>query len=381
MYLDKVCTYTRFLLLLSAIGFSSLSAPCFAEDVLNQILKDVIEQIGGTGEQPEQPQPSNNKRWRNPNTVDSESSEDTVPVPGSVPDETDVDQSDTKSKVTNRVNALLVRDESGNILLYPFNGNSFADGKTVASDWDDIIAYTVGDWNEDGMSDILAYNQDEQLILHKLGKRFFEEGKTVGTISNFTNMFAQDWNGDGISDVMTRRDNGNLYLSIFEDGFFQDEKKIGNKWQFVDYFDGDWDNDGMADLMVRKDNGDLILYPFNGRFFDNGKKVGSRWNFANYFPSDWDGDGGLDLMVRTEEEDLIFYKFDGEFKNGKRVGVRWNFSHYLPGDWDGDGTSDMMIRTAEGDMVLYLFNGRKFGKAKKVGNGWFFTHYQPITIW
>ena len=189
----------------------------------------------------------------------------------------------------------------------------------VATGWN-YTNYFVGDWSGSGiMRDVLVRNQAGEMFLYPFKYKSFTGGGgpiKVGDGWNYTNYFVADWGGDSNSDVLVRNSTGDMFLYIFANGTFPSTPvKVGDGWNFTNYFVGDWIGDERPDLLVRNAAGDMLLYEFrDGTFYhtQGPTQVGNGWNFSDYFVADWVGDHRPDMVVRTASGDMLLY----EFKNG-----------------------------------------------------------------
>jgi len=166
----------------------------------------------------------------------------------------------------------------------------------------------TGDFNGDGRDDILWRN-DAGLLVDWLGKA---DGSFTDNGVNFrANPGAAwhiagtgDFNGDGISDVLWRNDNGALVdwlgrgNGAFADNGSNFSANPGTAWHIAGT--GDFNGDGKSDILWRNDNGVLTewLGQANGGFADNSANFlanpGSAWRVVEI--ADVNGDGRSDIL-------------------------------------------------------------------------------------
>jgi hypothetical protein len=288
---------------------------------------------------------------------------------------------------------LIVRNEDGELRLYPFLEGSFHGhfgGKRVAHGFHHTH-YFVGNWTGCGTDELLVRTEDGDMLFYPFRDSTFYghgDGMKVAHGFDYTHYFVGNWTGNGTDDLLVRTEQGDMLLYPFDNGTFYGHGggvKVGRGFDFTHYLVGNWTGDGTDDLIVRSENGDMLLYPFrDGTFYGHGgaTKVGEGFNYTHYFVGNWTGDGTDDLIVRSENGDVLLYPFhDGTFRGqggGAWVGEGFNFTHYLVGKWTGNGTDDMLVRTKDGDMLLFPFRNNTFyghGGGRKVGEGFDFTHY------
>lgn len=193
-----------------------------------------------------------------------------------------------------------------------------------------------------------------------------------------------DWNGDLDADVLAIQDDGDLILYPGNSAAgWGTPRQIGSGWQTRDQVQmaGDWDGDGDTDIIARNpDNGDLWLYRGDGSGgFSGWGVIGIRWNVFDEIvaPGDWDNDGDDDLIARRASDGALFlYEGDGAggFDDSLQIGTGWQTRDLITpvGDWNGDGNNDLLARNpANGDLWLYAGNGiGAFSAYRPIGSGW-----------
>jgi Ca2+-binding RTX toxin-like protein len=157
---------------------------------------------------------------------------------------------------------------------YVPNGGTFL--KTVSTDWQ---VAAVGDFNGDGISDILWRNSSGS-ITDWLGTA---NGSFTDNASHALNSVSTDWqiagvgdiNGDGISDIIWRNVDGRVtdWLGTSSGGFTPNAANfytsLGTDWQVASI--GDFNGDGHDDIEWRSTDGRITnwLGTSNGSFTDN----------------------------------------------------------------------------------------------------------------
>jgi len=288
-----------------------------------------------------------------------------------------------------RYDALLVQTSNSALIVYPFGGKRFLDGKVAAQDWDSQDA-VMTDWNRDGVADLLTVGHDGKLWLRLQLNGALQPAQAVDSArSGFRQVFSGDFDGDGNLEAIARQDNGDMifYAARFApstssgNGGGWSGQRIGNSWHFSHYWARDWNGDGTTDFLVRNEQGDLILYPLRNGAFQTGAQMGNGWHFTDYFADDWNGDRSPDLLVRNASGDLILYAFRaaGGFEPGNVVARGWRYTHYFPGEWAGQ--AGMLLRDRDGGMFFSAFQGQSgFLPPEQVGNDWHFQTYLPFRL-
>jgi enediyne biosynthesis protein E4 len=261
------------------------------------------------------------------------------------------------------------------------------------------IAIAVGDYDNDGLSDLYVTGYGHNVLYHNLGGCKFEDvteraGVKVGGFS--TGAAWADFDRDGHLDLFVARyvhtDLHHLpppdprvegYRSVIlqmpdemegetdflfrnrGDGTFEDvSKKAGvsnpGKLHGMGVVWGDYDNDGWPDLYVTNDGGTNYLYHNNGdgTFAENGILSGTATgthgevygNMAADF-GDFNRDGKLDLVTtRYSRQPVSLYRNDqivfidvaaeSGLTQPTLAPVKWGVGF---GDFDNDGWPDILI--------------------------------------
>lgn len=278
---------------------------------------------------------------------------------------------------------------------------------TTALD-DNDISLQSGDWDGDGVQDLLTINPiTGNHTFFKNNKQFSYVSSTSNLITSSSNTNLNsikqktprvlDINGDGFSDIMFYDpdegnniwflNNGNEFpqLSFTNKGQLVPKSEfekvlIDNSYKLIQPYFGDYNGDGLTDLM-------LYLWT-NGRnhFFLNNSK-GTSLNFSSVrnsqnvisgtqliggtdvqiIPGDWNGDGLLDLMryKRGNGANRWFINTGGggdpsfvhynSLIAGNEIDGNTNVQIQF-GDWNGDGLSDLMWHNKSGGATRWYYN-------------------------
>jgi hypothetical protein len=186
-----------------------------------------------------------------------------------------------------------------------FIGNIGKVNINTGTDWH---AIGTGDYNGDGLADVLWQNTNGT-IREWLGQK---DGSFAGNIDhvNFVPAAGEhvvgtgDFNGDGIDDILWQSDSGVVTDSLGQsDGSFVDNSAhvnitTGTSWHVIGT--GDFNGDGLSDILWRNDNGTVRewLGQTDGTFVGNTANV-------NFVPAagahvvaigDYNGDSIDDLL-------------------------------------------------------------------------------------
>ena len=254
--------------------------------------------------------------------------------------------------------------------------------------FDNLVA--AGDVDGDGQQDLVANASDGTLYLYP-GNRSTGGFRSRSVVGGGWQVYDRllgvgDWNGDGVDDLMARdRRTGALYLyrGARGRGTYAPRVQIGTGFLPYDSMTaaGDVDGDGHPDLVIHDGDGKLRLYPGNGGTgFLSPSVVGAGWWGINAVVgrSDWNGDGKDDLIGRRPDGTLWFYAGPGRKGAGYtrvgQAGSGWQGYSTLvaPGNWTPDGHPDLIGRKAA-DRTLWLSYGDGRGGifgGRRIGSGW-----------
>ncbi len=222
-----------------------------------------------------------------------------------------------------------------------------------------------GDWNADGISDVMWYDKDEgdnnwfindgnadfdSFSLNPIEKNLLENG---------TSLHFGDWNGDGINDLLwynKTTGNNKWFINQNDFVFTQNTTSIPNN-QIIGgdgLFTGDWNLDGMTDVMwydeasglnnwYLKSYDQTISLVINPIYPDE-IKGGEGILFA-----DWNGDDISDVVWwdKSNGENSFFINrgdlnFD-KFTNSITPSNLLNGTTLIPFDSDGNGVTDILL--------------------------------------
>ncbi|MGW5399382.1 FG-GAP-like repeat-containing protein [Streptomyces sp. NPDC003952] len=247
-------------------------------------------------------------------------------------------------------------------------------------DWVRKTAFHApGDMNNDGVADLAAIWGDGSLYVYPGDKAKGLAGTSVAQLGGTTwatakQLAAGDFNGDGISDLLSVWNDGTLHLykgdgkGKITDGVTLTEG--ASSWGPIKQFTaGDFTGDGVADLVAGWTDGTLHLYKGKGDGqLASETKVntgGSTWGTVKLLPAgDFNGDGIADLMAVWTDGTLHYYPGDGTGQIGDGVAVplggnTWGtVRHMTAGDFNADGISDLMAIWTDGSLHLYKGDGK-----------------------
>lgn len=253
-------------------------------------------------------------------------------------------------------------------------------------------ALTYGDWNGDGLTDILAYE-------NSTGNNtwFVNNGSTTFSVSDLSIdpvvidgkwWTTGDWNGDGIDDFFwyDKGDGRNRWYVNNTDwqggatklSFRLEDNPVaaadiapGTSASNIYFLFGDWNSDGFQDFMtIRKDTGQNTWFVNDGTVhfekYTNLIQPSYLAGFTAFNFADWNGDGLLDLMVHAAISGAnYFFVGTGQLSFSPSVlaitpGEIDQTCTIRVGDFDANGTNDFMCYGSElGDNRWYYSQGER----------------------
>jgi serralysin len=275
------------------------------------------------------------------------------------------------------ISDILWRNDNGNFTDWlgasngGFSSNAVNELNGVSTSWQ--IAGT-GDFNGDGRVDVLWRNNDGR-ITDWLGAA---NGSFTDNAANALNGVSTDWhiagigdfNGDGISDILWRNTDGRVtdWLGNLNGGFTPNSSQfydtVSTDWKIVGT--GDFNGDGYTDIMWRNVDGRITnwLGTANGSFTDNVANayngVSLDWHVAGI--GDFNGDGRDDILWLNSDgrvTDWLSTANGGYQPNSANfytsLGTNWQVANV--GDYNGDGRADILWRSSDGRMTDWLGTG------------------------
>ncbi|WP_235737130.1 FG-GAP-like repeat-containing protein [Nocardioides alcanivorans] len=267
---------------------------------------------------------------------------------------------------------LLVRDKASQVAwVRPGRGNgTFGKAFGPLRSLKGLTSVSAGAVGGTSRPDMVVLAGGKLRVLKHSGTR------NVGTPVNLGSGFSGsdvllnvgDWDRDGIGDIVTRNAKGNLRLHRgLGNDRFASPKKIGTGFTNVTLLAavGDVTGDGFPDLMGQPKGSSMRVYPGSGSglrssFVARGSVAGS----AQLGLGRWNADGAPDVLVRNGSA-LTWYQGNGPGGlTGAPARIATDVAAYdlvlSPGDVTRDGRQDLVVRT-KGKGQLWVLPGTSKG--------------------
>ena len=233
----------------------------------------------------------------------------------------------------------------------------------------------TGDFNGDGLSDIINYPCDPQLF-YANGSAFETPIPLSIEFDDYDNTWVSDFNGDGKEDLYLSNNNssdnmGQLWLAtdatatnkgfacVTQNGS-TDCANIAVD-QLGSTFVADFTGDGLTDLFTSNSAGGM-LYVGTGSGFDDGTPTGavgegdaSTCTVGGAFTciADFNADGLTDILTGDSSEATLYYANGSGFGDGTSTGVDLSGDYQWVGDFNGDAMPDLLVANGTTGTVYY----------------------------
>ena len=241
----------------------------------------------------------------------------------------------------------------------------------------DPVAVAVGDVNGDGFPDVMVTNNDSGDVTVLLGNGDGTVGSaSVGfAVGGYPSRPAMigDWNGDGLMDIVVPDDNYSLvYMKGYGDGSFRAAVNYytpvsdNGEAESFDIATGDLNGDGIADVVVGNccdaSMGITVFLARADGSLQPGVNYGSGGGMKYVAVADLDGDGKLDIAASDNVSGMVQIFLgvgDGTFTTGGAYPTdvtNTTPSAIVAADFNGDGKIDLAVSNATGNNVGVMLN-------------------------
>ena len=241
---------------------------------------------------------------------------------------------------------ILWHDNSGNLAIWEMSGTTILNPSnsglgSVPTVWS-IVG--IGDFNGDGYADILWRNTStgDLAIWEMNGTTILNPNNSgLGNVpTNWSVVGVGDFNGDGMADILWRNNtNGNVAIWLMNGTTVTNSSTatFGNMpatWSVAGT--GDFNGDGKSDILWRDTSGDIAIWEMNGTTILNPSATGvgslsTVWSVA--VTGDFNSDGKSDILWTDTSGDLAIW-----YMNGTAIGSGTGLGT-MPTTWTIQGTN------------------------------------------
>ncbi|EJL79428.1 Insecticide toxin TcdB like protein, partial [Polaromonas sp. CF318] len=250
-------------------------------------------------------------------------------------------------------------------------------GAVPTTNWDPTKAW-VGDFNGDGLNDLMSYYGGNLATFLSNGDGTYTQKVSAVPTTNWdpTKAWTGDFNGDGLTDLLSYY-GGNLatFLSNGDGTYTQKLNAVPTtNWDPTKAWTGDFNGDGVTDLMSYY-GGNLVTFfsMGDGAYTQKVSAVPTNWDAGRVWIGDFDGDGFTDLMSYYGGNLITFFS-NGDSTYTQKVSAvpttNWDPTKAWTGDFNGDGGTDLMSYYG-GNLVTFVLEGsyKRFVTAFMSGGG------------
>ena len=257
---------------------------------------------------------------------------------------------------------------TGELEVWHMVGSQIADVMPLPMTDPRWLAAGTGDFDLDGITDILWYDPD-----HHTGRIWLMgDSASVGEVNvklrpGWVVVGAGDFNGDGRGEIVTWDQSSRVEIWGLKRKLVRFARmSISGRREIVGF--GDIDGDGDDDIIVQDRNkrtieASLMSADFSIRWVLLDRQRKARWGVID--SADYDGDGQCDLLWRDISSDGqgsagVWHLTSSLDLSGDPLDLNLGSDHSVAGsaDYDGDGSADLLVfNSSTRELALWLMSG------------------------
>ena len=298
---------------------------------------------------------------------------------------------------------VLLANGSGSLVDWTMNGSAIVSGDYLTYQGQNVgspqlSVAGLGDLNGDGKTDILMgdpnngtfydWTMNGSAVASENQLTYQNQPVELGPSSGWTVAGLGDFNGDGMADILLRNTNGAFAEWTMDGSTIESAAKLtyqgnavdpGPAWSVAGI--GDFNGDHNSDLLLRNTDGTLADWSMNGSTIDSAQDVSfqgaavtlsSSWNIVGV--GDFSGDGMADILLQNGGGSLVEWIMNGsqiEFGQaitfqGAPVSLNSSWAVAEIGDFNGGGNADIIWRNSSGALAEWAMNGAAITSANPV---------------
>jgi FG-GAP-like repeat len=294
----------------------------------------------------------------------------------------------------NGISDILWRNDAGQLALWDINsggaiaGSGFLTaGGSVVSPGASWSVGAISDFSGDGRADVLWRDTGGQTALWTMNGNAIVAsasltagGAAVNPDPSWSVAGAGDFNGDGMSDILWRSSSGQLALWQMNGASITASSSVtaggapvnpDPSWSVAGL--GDFDGDGMSDILWRSAAGEVAVWTMNGSTIVGGGdtsvggtavRPGPTWSIAGV--GDFNADGNADILWRDSASNaLVVWLMNGASiissgavtANGAGMSPDASWHVVEIGDFNDDARADILWRNDNGALAEWQMKG------------------------
>lgn len=251
---------------------------------------------------------------------------------------------------------------------------NFSDEKSILSNYNGAYAIGVADFDKNNTLDVCAtsiYNHNLILIKNIDGAGNFDTPITLeeSILNEPQKIIAGDFNADGVQDILiaNQRHNNLVWYKNNNDGTFQHNIITADDGALDRVIaQEDFDGDGSSDIITSLAQGSFaLLYWYKnidglGNFEQKSIQLKNYNNIVQIMPVDIDNDDDKDIILVSEEGNLISFLLNnghGDFGVQTVLTDQTNHPNFIHvNDFDQDGDKDIVVLSTVANSIYTIKN-------------------------